>query len=153
MDVCVLASPVGRLMIAAEDGAIIRLERTQAPLEPASSPLLCQATEALSLYFAGRLRQFSLPLRPLGTPFQQAVWRQLLQIPYGETRSYGELARCLGKPGGARAVGMANHHNPISILIPCHRVIGADGSLTGYGGGLEMKRYLLGLEGASFREK
>lgn len=140
-------------MIAAEDGAIIRLERTQAPLEPASSPLLCQATEALSLYFAGRLRQFSLPLRPLGTPFQQAVWRQLLQIPYGETRSYGELARSLGKPGGARAVGMANHHNPISILIPCHRVIGADGNLTGYGGGLEMKCFLLRLEGASFREQ
>lgn len=153
MDACVLDSPVGRLLIQAEDGAITLLERRTLPLAPPQTPLLCQAAQSLESYFAGRLRSFSLPLAPRGTPFQQAVWAQLLQIPYGETRSYGALARALGKPGAARAVGMANHCNPISILIPCHRVIGADGSLTGYGGGLDMKRYLLKLEGADFLGK
>ena len=151
MDACVLDSPVGRLTIHVQGDAITLLERTTLPLLPPSSPLLREAATALARYFSGELRCFSLPLRAKGTPFQQAVWSLLLEIPYGETRTYGDLARALGKPGASRAVGMANHHNPISILIPCHRVIGADGSLTGYGGGLDMKRFLLTLEGAHFK--
>jgi methylated-DNA-[protein]-cysteine S-methyltransferase len=100
----------------------------------------------LSEYFDGRRRTFDLPLETAGSPFQQRVWDALQNIPYGETISYGELARRIGLPSAARAVGVANHHNPVSIVIPCHRVIGADGSLTGYGGGLERKRLLLDLE-------
>lgn len=153
MDACVLSSPVGHLLLQAQDGFITLLERTDLPLCAPQVPVLYQAEAALARYFAGELQSFSLPLQPHGTPFQQAVWHQLLQIPYGQTRTYGELAKALGKPGAARAVGMANHRNPISILIPCHRVIGADGSLTGYGGGLDMKRFLLQLEGAFFRDR
>lgn len=91
-------------------------------------------------------REFDLPLAPRGTPFQQAVWQQLLRIPYGEVRTYGQLAAALGKPGASRAVGSACRRNPLCILIPCHRVVGADGSLTGYAGGLDIKEYLLELE-------
>ena len=152
MEACVLDSPVGHLLLQSEGEALTLLERTELPLSAPQHPLLCKAKAELESYFSGTLQAFSLPLRPQGTPFQQAVWAQLLQIPYGETRSYGDLARALGKPGAARAIGMANHRNPISILIPCHRVIGADGSLIGYGGGLDMKRFLLRLEGAAFRE-
>lgn len=101
----------------------------------------------LQAYFAGELREFDLPLAPEGTPFQQRVWRALCDIPYGETISYGELARRIGQPKASRAVGLANGRNPISIVVPCHRVIGANGSLTGYGGGLERKRWLLAHEG------
>ncbi len=100
----------------------------------------------LQAYFAGELREFDLPLAPEGTPFQQRVWRALCDIPYGETISYGELARRIGQPKASRAVGLANGQNPISIVVPCHRVIGANGSLTGYGGGLERKRWLLAHE-------
>jgi methylated-DNA-[protein]-cysteine S-methyltransferase len=102
----------------------------------------------LAEYFAGQRTAFELPLAPAGTPFQRNVWDALLAIPYGETRSYGELAAAVGKPGAARAVGRANHDNPIGVVIPCHRVIGAAGSLTGYAGGVDRKRYLLELEGA-----
>ena len=98
-------------------------------------------------YLAGARRDFDLPLAPQGTPFQQRVWAVLREIPYGQTRSYRELALAAGSPRGYRAVGMANHRNPIPILIPCHRAVGADGSLTGYAGGLELKRKLLELEG------
>ena len=105
-----------------------------------------EAVRQLDAYFAGRLRQFDLPLATGGTAFQQRVWRALRDIPYGETVSYGELARHIERPAAVRAVGAANGQNPISIVIPCHRVIGADGSLTGYGGGLERKRHLLDLE-------
>ena len=101
----------------------------------------------LQAYFAGELREFDLPLAPEGTPFQQRVWRALCDIPYGETISYGELARRIGQPKASRAVGLANGQNPISIVVPCHRVIGANGSLTGYGGGLERNRWLLAHEG------
>jgi methylated-DNA-[protein]-cysteine S-methyltransferase len=104
------------------------------------------AREQLAEYFAGERRDFDLPLAPEGTPFQQRVWSALRDIPYGETRSYGELAEQIGRPGAARAVGLANGRNPISIVVPCHRVIGSDGSLTGYGGGVERKRQLLELE-------
>ena len=104
------------------------------------------AAEQLEAYFAGKRTTFSLPLRPAGTAFQLAVWQALTEIPYGETRSYGEIAAAVGNPKAARAVGMANNRNPISILIPCHRVIGSTGALVGYGGGLEKKLFLLELE-------
>ncbi len=103
----------------------------------------------LDEYFAGDRREFDLPLVPLGSEFQRRVWDGLLEIPYGETISYGELAREIGRPAAARAVGMANGQNPISIVIPCHRVIGADGALTGYAGGVERKRLLLEHESAT----
>jgi methylated-DNA-[protein]-cysteine S-methyltransferase len=97
----------------------------------------------LAAYFAGERREFDLPLAPHGTDFQKKIWRELCRIPYGETISYGELARRIGQPGASRAVGLANGRNPIGIIIPCHRVIGADGALTGYGGGLDRKKWLL----------
>jgi methylated-DNA-[protein]-cysteine S-methyltransferase len=100
----------------------------------------------LDEYFAGKRTQFDLPLHPIGTPFQIEVWEALKAIPYGEVRSYGDIAEQIGRPGASRAVGLANGRNPISVIVPCHRVIGASGSLTGYGGGLERKRLLLDLE-------
>ncbi len=106
------------------------------------------AARQLDEYLCGNRQNFDLPLAPKGTLFQRSVWDQLVEIPYGETRSYGEIARALGKMGAARAVGMANNRNPIPIIIPCHRVIGANGSLTGYAGGLDVKAQLLALEGA-----
>lgn len=116
------------------------------PRRVVQTPLLQEAEEQLTEYFAGVRREFDLPLAPKGTPFQQAVWAELLKIPYGETRTYGQLAAALGKPKASRAVGSACHCNPIGILIPCHRVVGANGSLTGYAGGLDVKEYLLELE-------
>lgn len=116
------------------------------PRRVVQTPLLQEAEEQLTEYFAGIRREFDLPLAPKGTPFQQAVWAQLLQIPYGETRTYGQLAAALGKPGACRAVGSACHCNPLAILIPCHRVLSANGRLTGYAGGLDVKEYLLELE-------
>jgi methylated-DNA-[protein]-cysteine S-methyltransferase len=110
--------------------------------------LLAEAVRQLCAYFAGDLRQFDLPLDPRGTEFQQRVWRQVAMIPYGETRSYGQIAVAIGSPAAVRAVGAANGANPLPIVIPCHRVIGAGGKLTGYGGGLELKRRLLEMEGA-----
>jgi len=102
--------------------------------------------QQLDEYFHGRRTHFDFPLDFSGTPFQVAVWRELLKIPYGETRSYGDIARKLGKPGASRAVGMANHENHLAIVIPCHRVLGHDGSLTGYAGGIRLKQQLLSLE-------
>lgn len=113
---------------------------------PAEDALLSEAVRQLGAYFAGELREFSLPLEMSGTEFQKRVWRQLLTIPYGETRSYMEVAAAIGSPGSVRAVGAANGANPIAIVVPCHRVIGAGGSLVGYGGGLPLKRRLLELE-------
>jgi methylated-DNA-[protein]-cysteine S-methyltransferase len=115
--------------------------------------VLRAAAEQLAAYFAGELREFTLPLRPAGTPFQMAVWRALKRVPYGETVSYGELARRLGRPGAARAVGRANALNPLPVIVPCHRVIGADGALTGYAGGLCIKRALLDLEAAGLGDR
>ena len=112
------------------------------------TPLLCQASDELSEYFQGKRKAFSLPLKPSGTPFQKRCWEALLAIPYGKTCTYKDIAIAIGNGKACRAVGMANHRNPISIVIPCHRVIGADGSLTGYGGGLPIKEYLLKLEGS-----
>ena len=109
-------------------------------------PLLAEAVRQLRAYFAGELREFQLPLDLTGTEFQKRVWRELLKIPYGETRSYAQLAEALESPNAVRAVGAANGANPIAIVVPCHRVIGAGGKLVGYGGGLELKRRLLDLE-------
>jgi methylated-DNA-[protein]-cysteine S-methyltransferase len=114
--------------------------------DPTAGPLP-EAVRQLEEYFAGKRRDFDLPLNLDGTEFQQRVWRALTEIPYGETRSYGELAKRIGNPNASRAVGLANGRNPVSIVVPCHRVIGADGSLTGYGGGLPRKQWLLAHEG------
>ena len=141
-------SPVGTLRLAEENGAIteLKFEEWDGKTKKAETELLSRAERELAEYFAGQRREFTLPLAPKGTEFQRRVWEALLTIPYGETRSYGEIAALIGSPKASRAVGSANHRNPISIFIPCHRVIGADGSLTGYGGGLEAKTVLLDLE-------
>lgn len=154
----VIDSPVGPLTLVASDGAIVGLYMDSQRHRPAGDQLGeldlrgCQrqpfgaAVDQLGAYFAGVLTRFSLPLAPQGSPFQQRVWAGLQDIPYGDTESYGELAARIGSAGAARAVGLANGKNPISIVIPCHRVVGSDGSLTGYGGGLGRKRQLLDLE-------
>ena len=150
-------SPVGRLLLAGTDAlSLIAFSRgsngiaPQADWKPSDAPFLREATGQLEEYFARRRRKFDLDLRPTGTPFQLEVLNALATIPYGETRSYGEISAQIGRPGAVRAVGAANGRNPLPIVLPCHRVIGADGSLTGFGGGLETKRYLLDLEGARY---
>jgi methylated-DNA-[protein]-cysteine S-methyltransferase len=145
----IVESPIGPLLITAEDGALTRLYMSPFHLDPAwvrDPGALAEPARQLAEYFAGERTEFELLLRPAGTDFQRAVWDLLLGIPYGETSTYGALALELGDPRTVRAVGLANGRNPISIVVPCHRVIGADGSLTGYGGGLERKRHLLELE-------
>lgn len=149
-------SPVGPLLVAGDDDALrlIHFVRAGRALprdtdwQERDTTLLRDARRQLGEYFAGRLREFQLPLAPRGSTFQQRVWRALLEVPYGTTCSYADLARRLGDLRATRAVGAANGRNPIPIVVPCHRVIGADGSLIGYGGGLDVKRYLLSLEGA-----
>lgn len=143
-----LSSPVGTLTLTEEEGALTGLYfgRLSRQGQEVLSPVLKETARQLSEYFSGKRREFSLPLSPKGTEFQLRVWRALETIPYGETRSYGDMARLIGSPKACRAVGMANHRNPISIIVPCHRVVGANGSLTGYGGGLDAKRFLLDLE-------
>jgi methylated-DNA-[protein]-cysteine S-methyltransferase len=149
MDPQVIATPVGSLRLEIEDGRVTALRFTDdAPGAALDHPLAGAVVAQLGEYFAGARRQFDLPLAPRGTDFQRAVWAELARIPFGHTISYGELARRLGKPAAVRAVGRANGQNPIPIVLPCHRVIGADGSLTGYGGGLDRKQALLRLEGA-----
>lgn len=140
-------SPLGPLSLFEEDGALVSLDF--APLAGAAqgSALLQRACAQLAEYFAGVRKAFDLPLCPLGTPFQQAAWAQLRQIPYGQTWSYAKQAAAMGRPTATRAVGGANGKNPLPILIPCHRVIAADGSLGGYSSGLKIKRALLALEG------
>jgi AraC family transcriptional regulator of adaptative response/methylated-DNA-[protein]-cysteine methyltransferase len=129
------------------EGQIQRLRsRLDAVVVPGQTELTRQATTQIAEFFAGSRTEFTVPLRTAGTPFQEAVWAELLTIPYGETRSYGEQARGIGRPEAVRAVARANGANRIAIIIPCHRVIGADGTLTGYGGGLWRKRRLLELE-------
>ena len=145
----VMSSPIGPLTLAEHDSALTPLLfNGEVPKEytEGESELLQKAEAELSEYFEGARREFDLPLEPSGTEFQQRVWAALLDIPYGETRSYKDIAIAAGCPRGFRAVGMANHNNPISIIVPCHRVIGSGGGLTGYGGGLPIKEYLLGLE-------
>lgn len=148
----VVASPVGPLLVTARDGAITGVAfapETAPSAEPPADALLLRAAEQLVAYFAGERETFDLPLAPAGTPFQHAVWDALARIPHGTTTTYGELATALGRPGASRAVGLANGTNPIAIVLPCHRVIGSGGRLTGYGGGLPAKRWLLAHEGAS----
>ena len=145
---CIQPSPCGPLRLDATDNTITGLgfaPDTTPALAPAS-PLLREACRQLDAYFAGRLHCFSLPLAPRGTPFQLQVWQALQQIPWSERCSYGDIATAIGNPNAVRAVGAANGRNPIAIIIPCHRVIGADGRLTGYAGGLERKRWLLNHE-------
>ena len=140
-------SPVGLLTLRAEDGALTAIlfgdQRTGLP---GSNQILDQAEAELKEYFVGERKEFAVPVRLTGTEFQKKVWAALAEIPYGGTATYGEIAARIGSPKACRAVGTANHHNPVPIIVPCHRVIGAGGSLTGYGGGLEVKAYLLTLE-------
>ncbi|GGP34254.1 methylated-DNA--protein-cysteine methyltransferase [Saccharothrix coeruleofusca] len=146
-------SPVGPLTLVATDGALSGLYMTDQRYrpddatfgEPDAEPF-GEAVAQLAEYFAGERTSFDLPLSLRGTPFQRTVWSALREIPYGETVSYGELARSMGRPTAARAVGLANGRNPIGIIVPCHRVIGSTGGLTGYGGGLDRKRHLLDFE-------
>jgi methylated-DNA-[protein]-cysteine S-methyltransferase len=158
-------SPCGPLLcVVDEAGAVVRIEFGNSGNGRESRQILekmkaagieivedarrtAEVRRQLAEYFAGERREFDLELAPEGTPFERSVWEQLRKIPFGETRSYGEIARAIGHPGSARAVGRANGANPIPIVVPCHRVIGADGSLTGFGGGLENKSRLLELEG------
>ena len=149
-------SPIGKLLLCTDGEALTGLhmdepgggfsvELDQWVRDPRAGPLP-HAVRQLEEYFRGERREFDLPIRARGTPFQQRAWHSLQEIPYGETRSYGEQARSIGNPNASRAVGLANGRNPIAIVIPCHRVIGANGSLTGFGGGLERKRWLLSHE-------
>ncbi len=148
-----IESPVGELLLVGDERALrglyMQKGRTRATVRPewtrADAPFRA-VREQLDEYFAGTRTSFELPLELEGTSFQRLVWRALQEIPYGETTSYGELARRIGRPSASRAVGAANGSNPISVVVPCHRVIGSDGTLTGYGGGIERKRYLLELE-------
>jgi len=144
-----IPSPIGPLLLDGTEHALQGLHMSPAAPLPgwreAREPF-SQAIEQLDQYFAGERTEFDLELDMRGTQFQNDVWNALLTIPYGETRSYGEIARQIGRPDRARAVGAANGSNPVSIIVPCHRVIGSDGSLTGYGGGLPRKRFLLDLE-------
>jgi methylated-DNA-[protein]-cysteine S-methyltransferase len=153
-------SPVGPLRLAADETALrlIEFPDPRHPLAPGDdwaegdNAILAMTRTQLGDYFAGRRRTFDLPLAPRGTEFQQRVWMALRTIPYGATISYRNLADRIGQPSAMRAVGAANGRNPLPIVVPCHRVIGADGSLTGFGGGLPTKRFLLELEGALPRE-
>ncbi|MCV7299158.1 methylated-DNA--[protein]-cysteine S-methyltransferase [Mycobacterium barrassiae] len=145
-------SPVGLLTLAGKNGRLRHLRMVDQTYEPSrdgwkvDDDAFPDAVEQLEAYFAGARTDFDLALDLVGTDFQRRVWAALLTIPYGETRSYGEIARQIGSPGAFRAVGLANGHNPIGIIVPCHRVIGSNGSLTGYGGGLDRKRALLDME-------
>ncbi|MFF4837461.1 methylated-DNA--[protein]-cysteine S-methyltransferase [Streptomyces sp. NPDC001315] len=149
----IIDSPYGPLTLVADDGVLCGLYMTAQRHRPPEETFgdrddapFDEAADQLNAYFAGELKEFTLELRLHGTPFQRNVWEQLQRIPYGETRSYGDLADALGNPKASRAVGLANGRNPVGIIVPCHRVIGASGSLTGYGGGLERKQRLLDFE-------
>jgi methylated-DNA-[protein]-cysteine S-methyltransferase len=157
---CYVDSPIGRLMLTSDGTALTGLYMNLYRNKPSKLPGLGNdwiqnatidplpaAARQLKEYFAGKRREFDLPMRMEGTEFQRRVWRELTKIPFGETRSYGQLAKRLNNPNGSRAVGLANGRNPIAIIVPCHRVIGADGSLTGFGGGLDRKEWLLTHEG------
>jgi O-6-methylguanine DNA methyltransferase len=152
-----MQSPAGKLVLVVSQHGILRLEfadrsqkfqsAVQAPA-PTQVALADECRRQLDQYFAGNRREFTVPLDLRGTPFQLDCWNALLAIPYGETRTYADIARAVGRPQGFRAVGLANNRNPIAIIVPCHRVIASDGTLCGYGGGLDLKRKLLELEGA-----
>jgi methylated-DNA-[protein]-cysteine S-methyltransferase len=144
-------TPVGRLLLTSDGAGLTGIHMHDGDAAPDADGRhdpgwFADVVRQLDAYFEGRLRRFELPLEPVGTPFQLAVWAALREIPYGETISYGELASRVGRPGSARAVGLANGRNPLPIVVPCHRVIGANGRLVGYAGGLARKRLLLDLE-------
>jgi len=150
-----MASPLGTLLLTAVDGQLTGVhfpgQKHDRPVQPDwqradDAPALAQARMQLAEYFAGRRTRFDLPLAPAGTPFQQAVWRALLAVPFGATSTYGAIAQAVGKPSAVRAVGSAVGANPIGIVVPCHRIVGRDGSLTGYAAGVERKARLLALE-------
>jgi methylated-DNA-[protein]-cysteine S-methyltransferase len=148
-----LDSPVGRLLLACRGGALTEIRFLDGPAPESPDPawsfaerLDVDAVAQLDAYFAGDLQVFDLPLAPEGTPFQQDVWNALQEIPYGETTTYAAIAQRIGRPDAVRAVGAANGRNPLPIVLPCHRVVGSDGSLTGYAGGLHIKQALLALE-------
>ena len=152
MNAVAMKSPIGTLTLVENEGALVGLymeNDTPPPAKQQSSPLLKEAQRQLREYFAGERSTFDLPLRLEGTAFQRAVWGALVKIPFGKTCSYADIARRVGRPKAVRAVGAANGANPIAVVIPCHRVIGADGSLTGYGGGLPRKKWLLAHESSS----
>ncbi len=156
MDVLSFDTPLGPMALEGGENGLERLYLPGQPIPGTAgreTPLLLRGKEELLEYLRRERREFSLPLSPRGTAFQLRVWGELERIPWGRTRTYGEIARAVDCPKGFRAVGMANHKNPLPILIPCHRVVGAGGALTGYAGGLELKRALLELEGVNFTEK
>ncbi|MDR3287960.1 MAG: methylated-DNA--[protein]-cysteine S-methyltransferase [Peptococcaceae bacterium] len=144
------ATPIGRIGVAESEGRLTNLffpaEKIAEPAIEVETGLLQEAGEQLERYFSGKLKDFTLPLTPVGTDFMQRVWACLQTIPYGETWSYQKVAQTISQPKACRAVGLANHRNPLPIFIPCHRVIGKNGDLTGFGGGLELKSLLLDLE-------
>lgn len=149
----IVDSPIGPLLLAGRDGVLTNLAMDGAAHPPKGAEAwerddssFAGVVEQLDAYFAGRLTSFDVALAPEGTEFQHKVWARLRAIPYGEVRSYGQIAAEIGQPGASRAVGLANGRNPIAVIVPCHRVIGADGSLTGFGGGLGRKQALLELE-------
>jgi len=157
-----MSSPAGLLLLGVSDTALVALEFDHGlPKKIAGHDVQWQESEEhtrgvrqqLQEYFSGKRRNFDLALDLRGTDFQKRCWNELLRIPYGETRSYGQIARAVGSPQSFRAVGQANHYNPIAIIVPCHRVLAAGRYLGGYGGGLPVKAYLLRLEGAQFRER
>jgi len=145
-------SPIGPLTLAGDGGVLTNLRMVDQTYEPDRADWVLDdsafpdAVDQLAAYFAGELKEFDLELEMSGTEFQRKVWGALRTIPYGETRSYGEIAEQIGSPNASRAVGLANGHNPIAVIVPCHRVIGANGGLTGFGGGIERKSALLELE-------
>ncbi|MDG4861312.1 methylated-DNA--[protein]-cysteine S-methyltransferase [Streptomyces sp. T-3] len=156
----VIDSPYGPLTLVATDGVLSGLYMTDQRHRPAEETFgvpdeepFGEVIQQLEAYFKGELTDFDLPLHLSGTDFQRKVWAELQKIPYGETRSYGELAEALGNPAASRAVGLANGKNPVGIIVPCHRVVGANGSLTGYGGGLARKQRLLEFEGGAEPEQ
>ncbi len=151
----ILPSPVGDLTLVASDAGLVailwpdddpRMVRIGDVADRGDHPVLLEAASQLAAYFSGERRDFDLPLDMRGTEFQRMVWAALLDIPYGETRSYGDIARTIGQPTASRAVGAANGRNPLSIVAPCHRVVGGSGALTGFAGGIETKRWLLNFE-------
>ncbi|NLU35896.1 MAG: methylated-DNA--[protein]-cysteine S-methyltransferase [Clostridiales bacterium] len=149
-NICFTDSPVGKVGIIENGHAVTRVffaaENNSTGINIAETELLKEACRQLQEYFAGNRKKFDLPLAPEGTSFQLKVWKALQSIPYGETRSYKDIAIAVGSPKATRAVGMANNRNPIAIIIPCHRVIGSNGKLVGYGGGMHVKEFLLNLE-------
>lgn len=150
---CYIDSPIGKLLLRGRDGIVEELHFPKSSKKPTidlgtkDETSFGEVIQQLNEYFQGKRKNFDLQISPSGTPFQEKVWQELQNIPYGQAVSYSFIAEKIGNPKGSRAVGMANNKNPIPIIIPCHRVIGKDGSLTGFGGGLDTKRFLLDLEG------